>query len=491
MKRIVIAAIIAGLPGMALADSNADAIAKLKAQLQALQTQLETLQKTVDAQAQQQPVLTPDDAQTMKEQLANQQLKVDALQQASTDGPLAGLSVTGYLDPTYIFNRNAGSSSFLFVNHSNAYTYDNSTFGDVYLDIKKTFGVGPTAPSAEITIMPNRGNGSTLLSNSGGSVGNNIINTAQVNLPLSDSTSVMVGLVSGFGGYELQQSNQMLTLTHGLLYDWSDPGSYVGAGVNWSHGNWATKLLVGNEQNHTSGSTATTSTGTKSNKTPTVTGRVDYTWSSAIDLGGSFNLGRQTLVTPISSATGASACATGSYGYQCSSSDPFSGYRFGELDATYNLNDVILNAELDYGQQDRAAFNGGTASWYGVSLLAHEKWNTELLGRMGATVRYDYLNNSKNGGGGGGILLSSSGVDGTDGFGVDPVCYANSASKGTECKGANHQALTADLLFYPTDQLTIKFEYRHDWASQAVFVKSSGDYVKYNDLFGMQLVYSF
>jgi hypothetical protein len=486
MKRIVIAAIIAGLPGMALADSNADAIARLKAQLQALQTQLETLQKTVDAQAAQQPVLTPDDAQTMKEQLANQQLKVDALQQASTDGPLAGLSVTGYLDPTYIFNRNANSSSFLFVNHNNAYSYDNSTFGDVYLDIKKTFGVGPTAPSAEITIMPNRGNGSTLLSNGGGSVGNNIINTAQINLPLSDTTTVVAGLVAGFGGYEVQQSNQMVTLTHGLLYDWSDPGSYVGAGVNWSHGNWATKLLLGNEQNRTSGSTVSTTTGTKSNKAPTLTGRVDYTWSSAIDLGGSFNFGRQTLITVTSPA--ANACATGTFGYQCNSSDPFSAYRFGEVDATYNLNDVILNAELDYGQQERAAFNGGTATWYGLSLLAHEKWNSEWLGRMGATVRYDYLNNSKNGGGGGGVVLSSSGIDSTSGFGVDPACYA---VNGSSCSGANRQALTTDLLFYPTDQLTLKFEYRHDWASQAVFVKNSGDYVKYNDLFGMQMVYSF
>ncbi|MCM3016304.1 DUF3138 family protein, partial [Bacillus subtilis] len=122
--------------------------------------------------------LTNDEVSEMKQQIANQQLKVDSLTDAANTGPLAGLSVTGYIDPTYIYNRAAGTSSFLFANHENAYNYFNSTFGDLYLDIKKTFGVGPMAPSAEITLMPNRGNGITLLQNSRGSITDNLLNTA-------------------------------------------------------------------------------------------------------------------------------------------------------------------------------------------------------------------------------------------------------------------------------------------------------------------------
>jgi len=160
---------------------------------------------------------------------------------------------------------------------------------------------------------------------------------------------------------------------------------------------------------------------------------------------------------------------------------------FGEVDATYNKNDVILNAELDYGQQQRAAYNGGTAQWYGVSLLAHQKWNTETLGRMGATLRYDYMNNSKIGGGGGGVVLdSTTGRDGSNGWGVSADCTA-----GLLCKGANRQALTADLLFYPTDHLTLKFEARYDWASQAVFLKNDSGYTRSNYILGTQMVYSF
>ncbi|UGA38237.1 DUF3138 family protein [Chromobacterium haemolyticum] len=292
MKRILISALIAGLPGMALADAKADELAKLKAQLQALQSQMQALQQAVAAATEAKAPADEANAD-LKERVAGMELKVDKLNNAATDGPLAGLSVTGYLDPTYIYNRANNSSGFQFLNHQNTYAYSNSTFGDVYLDIKKTFGVGPTAPSAEISIMPNRGSGNTLLD--GGS-GNNIINTAQFTYPLSDTWSLTAGLVNSFGGYEMQQSNQMTTLTHGLLYDFSVPGSYVGAGFNWAHGDWAWKFMLGNEQYRTHANLASTGSNgdtgnpiVKSNNTPTLTGRVDYTWSSALDLGWSFN----------------------------------------------------------------------------------------------------------------------------------------------------------------------------------------------------------
>ncbi|WP_407670105.1 DUF3138 family protein, partial [Paraburkholderia oxyphila] len=46
--------------------------------------------------------LTNDDVDSMKQQIASQQLKVDSLSDAANTGPIAGLSVTGYIDPTYI-----------------------------------------------------------------------------------------------------------------------------------------------------------------------------------------------------------------------------------------------------------------------------------------------------------------------------------------------------------------------------------------------------
>ncbi|ONC10198.1 DUF3138 family protein [Burkholderia pseudomallei] len=523
MKKKLIYLLVAGaLPGFAGAASTSAQIKALQAQLNALQAQVKELRTALASQhgaagggasgqgaaaAAAAPVdesspdygrasatLTHDDVTQMKQQIANQQLKVDALTDAANTGPIAGLSVSGYIDPTYVFNRAAGTSSFLFANHESNYNYFNSTFGDLYLDIKKTFGVGPMAPSAEITLMPNRGNGITLLQNSRGNIGNNILNTAIVNVPLSATTTLVAGLVPSFGGYEVQQSNQMLTLTHNLLYDFSDPGSYIGIGANYTKGNWAWKFLLGNEQYRTYGSVTQTGTNalgdpiTTSNKVPTFTARVDYTWSSALDLGGSFNIGRQTL----GSATTQSGATV--YGPGGQASSPYGAFFFAEADATYTLADIQYNAEIDYGQQQHAAFNGGRAQWYGLSLLAHRKFNVPVLGRMGATLRYDFLANGKNGGGGGGIALNGNGMDTADGFGIDADCLATSKANGGlgfECKGANRQDVALDLLFYPTQQITVKVEYRHDWANNKVFLRNDGSYSKSNDLLATQFIYSF
>ncbi|MBV8046905.1 MAG: DUF3138 family protein [Paludibacterium sp.] len=492
MKKLVISALIASLPGMALADSTSEQIAQLKAQLSAMQAKMDALEKQLDAQ--QQNGMSADDAADVKEKVSKQELVVDQLQKTVNEGPLAGLSVTGYLDPTFIFNKDSNSSSFEFANRTSNYNYDNSTIGDVYLDIKKTFGQGPTAPSAEVVIMPSRGAGTTLLYSEKGQ-DNSILNSAQINFPLNDQYAIIAGLIPGFGGYDVTQSNQMYTITHNLLYDFSDPGTFAGAGFTWSHGDWATKLIVGNEQNHTRGNVVSNGNGTSSNNTPSVMGRVDYTYSSAIDLGGSLTVGRQTLPTAPNNQT-ANACAAGTYGYQCSSSSPYSGYAYGEADATYNLNnETVLNAELSYGKQQKAAFNGGDAAWYGASLQGFQKWDSDSFGKMGATLRYDYLNDSKNGGGGGGIGLNAtaqSGNDPNNGWGVDPACLAaNGGVPGNVCKGAVRQAITADLLFFPTDQLTLKFEARYDKANQSVFLRNDGSYSNYNTVLGAQMVYSF
>ncbi|WCM20510.1 DUF3138 family protein [Paraburkholderia bryophila] len=518
MTKKLIALLVAGcLPGVALADTTAEQIRALQARLDALQKEVKRLQTqppaapvaaaaiatppaapvdvSSSAYGQAQATLTNDDVTSIKQQLAVQQLKVNTLEDAANTGPIAGLSITGYIDPTYVYNRAQGSSSFLFANHESTGGYFNSTFGDVYLDIKKTFGVGPMAPSAEITLMPNRGNGITLLQNEHGQIGNNILNTAVVSVPLSGTTTFVAGLMSSFGGYEVQQSNQMLTLTHNLLYDFSDPGSYIGLGANYAKGNWAWKFLLGNEQYRTNGAITQTGTNalgdpiTTSNKVPTFTARADYTWSSALDIGASFNIGRQTLPSAINPTTGAV-----SYGVSGQAPSGFGTFFFSEADLTYLLADVQYNLELDYGQQQNAAFNGGQAQWYGVSLLAHRKFSVPGLGRMGATLRYDFLADSKNGGGGGGVALNGQGRDPYNGFGVSADCMASAQANGglgLQCKGSNRQDVALDLLFFPTAQITVKLEYRHDWADNKVFLRHDGSYSSSNDLLATQFIYAF
>jgi hypothetical protein len=163
MRRKLIGLLVAGcLPGVAVADTMADRIRVLQAQLDVLKKEMAGLQArpsdrpAIAAPAPVDPsspdygrapaTLTNDDVTAVKQQLAAQQLKVNSLEDAANTGPIAGLSVTGYIDPTYVYNRAQGGSSFLFANHESTGGYFNSTFGDLYLDIKKTFGVGPMAP---------------------------------------------------------------------------------------------------------------------------------------------------------------------------------------------------------------------------------------------------------------------------------------------------------------------------------------------------------
>ncbi|CAB3807432.1 hypothetical protein LMG28688_06550 [Paraburkholderia caffeinitolerans] len=526
MRKKLIGVLLAGaLPGFAVASPSSDQMQALQKQLDALQKEVRSLKHELNAQqgkaasAQAKAVapaaapaaapvvdagspdygtqpakLTNDDVDAMKQQMANQQLKVDSLTEAANTGPIAGLSITGYIDPSYIYNHGQGTSSFLFANHENAYQYYNSTIGDLYLDIKKTFGVGPTAPSVEVSLMPNRGAGIFMMNEHGDS-GFNILNTAFATVPLNSQWAMVAGLMPGLAGYEMQQSNLMLTLTHNMLFDFSDPGSSIGAGINYTSDQWAFKFLLANEQFRTAG--AVTQTGvnalgdpiTNSNKMPAFSARVDYLHGSALDVGGSFTIARQTLPSAFNPTTG-----TPSYGWGGAAPSAYGTFFFTEADATYTLADVQYNAELDYGQQQHGAFNGGQAQWYGFSLLAHRKFNAPLVGHMGVTARYDLLADTKNGGGGGGIGLNGNGMDPYNGFGIDADCLANSKAGGGygfECKGAVRQDVALDLLFYPTQKIIVKVEYRHDWANNHVFLHSDGSYSKSNDLLGAQFIYSF
>ncbi|MBN3853237.1 DUF3138 family protein [Paraburkholderia sp. Ac-20340] len=434
--------------------------------------------------------LSEEDARAMREQLNSLTLKTDALEDAATTGPLAGLSVTGYIDPLYLYNRAQGTGGFQFLNHDpGVYDYYESQIGDVYLDIKKTFGVGPLAPAAEIVIQPNRGVGSTL-SSGRGYVGNNILSQADVTVPLNSLTTFTAGLLQSPIGYEPLPSNQMLTLTHNLLYDFSEPAGMVGMGLK---GNNATfthfwQVYIANEQLRTASAVVDGPNNTsRSNWVPSISARFDNALSTALDIGIAAMYGRSTLYSPCSNP--------GGYGYQCNASSPFGMMRYIESDLTYIRDKTQFNAQVDYGEQQKGAWDGGTARWYGFSLQGHQKWTSAWFGHMGATLRFDYLNNTANGGGAPNILYGLSGsnpsVNATSGFGIDPACFAASSRNGTECRGAQHYDLTADLLFFPTQQITVKFEYRHDAANHPVFLMHDGTYSRSNDIVAGQFIYTF
>ena len=515
MKKLLLtvplALALASPGGASAAPTDAD-IAALKQQIQALEAKLADMAKMMaQTQAQPQaqaaaPAVDPDAAPVtqaqfdgLKQQVTKQGLKVGKLMTDNYESVGAGLEITGYIDPTYVANTNANTASFRFLNNEDTYGYDTSQNGDVYLKIKKTFGEGSLAPNLQVVINPHRGTGNFNV-NSAGTPNPSIFSQAVATVPLNETWAFITGFAPGVAGYEYQQSNLNNAISHNLLYDFSAPSSMMGAGFNYlsSSGLLSGKVFIGNEEIHTAGSQTNASGGlfptTESNNTPSLMARLDYQVSSSLYVGGSVFVGKKTNYQ---GGLGTCAIEAGTtypgYGYQCSNSSPYGQKTFVEFDMTSTSADSTYNFEIDYGTQDGAAWNGGQARWWGVSGTAHKKWLSASLGQVGTTVRLDYLNNETNGGGGGGTYMGY-GIDGVNGFGVDSRCFALSqidGNNGIECSGTNRTALSLAFLLYPTEQLTLKSEFRRDWASTDAFLDSDGVARNSNNIFSLQAVYAF
>ena len=486
-------------PGAASAAPTDADMAALKQQIQALEAKLADMAKVM-AQAPSSAAATtstdPDAAPVtqeqldkLKQQLTRQDLKVGKLMTDSYDSAAAGLEITGYIDPTYVANANAGTASVHFLNNEESYGYDTSQNGDVYLKIKKTFGEGSLAPNLQVVINPHRGTGFFNV-NTAGAANPSIFSQAVATVPLNETWAFTTGFAPGVAGYEYQQSNLNNAISHNLLYDFSAPGSLMGAGFNYLSGSGllSGKVFVGNEEAHTAGSVI----GTERNNSPSLMARLDYQVGSTLFVGGSVFVGKKTnyqgsLGACVPAADGASI--TG-YGYQCANPSPYGQKSYVEFDMTSTRADSTYNLELDYGIQEGAAWSGGQAKWWGVSGTAHSKWLTQSMGQLGTTVRLDYLNNETNGGGGGSTYIAN-GTDGVNGFGVDSRCLAVSETNGAECKGTNRAALTFAFMLYPTEQLTLKSELRRDWASTDAFLDADGIARNSNNILSLQAVYAF
>ncbi|MCX8521698.1 MAG: DUF3138 family protein [Rhodoferax sp.] len=495
------------------AATNAD-IAALKQQIQVLEVKLAGMAKMV-AQPQPQPqapaAVDPDAAPVtqeqfdkLKQQVTRQDLKVGKLLTDTYDSAAAGLEITGYIDPIYVVNANARMATFHFLNNEETYGYDTSQNGDVYLKIKKTFGEGTLAPNIQLVINPHRGSGSNNV-NSVGAANPSIFSQAVATIPLNETWAFTTGYAPGVAGYEYQQGNLNNAISHNLLYDFSAPGSMMGAGMNYLSGNGllSGKVFIGNEDSRTAGSSILPGEtvddwgnyfpSARRNNTPSLMARLDYQASSSLYVGGSFFVGQKTNYQ---GSTGSCAIKTGEtypgYGYQCANDSPYGQKSYVEVDLTSTRADSTYNLEIDYGIQEGAAWNGELARWWGVSGTVHNKWLSPSVGKFGTTVRLDYLNNEANGGGGGGTYIGY-GNDGINGFGVDTSCLALSETNGIECSGTNRMALSLAFLLYPTEQLTLKSEFRRDWASTDAFRDLQGDTrnTSTNSILSLQAVYVF
>ncbi len=447
-------------PALTMAQTTQD----LKAELDALKAHVKKLEAMIEKQ-----IATEKPAATEQVEVAEFnriRVKTEGLEDALEANGFKGLKVSGYLDPSYIYNKNAKTSSFVFLNNNSAvngstesFGYDNTYFGSAMINIDKELDGGSRL---RVTMMPSK-------STAAGYNFGNLVHEASMSVPLDDPTTrLLVGQIPDWSGYEMIASNQNKLITHNLLFDFSAPNFYTGVGMELIRGKWLMKGMVGNLNR--------SRIDTAKQTTPGLFYRVDYS------KGEYQGFGFAGIHSGFDDKT------------------QFGRLDILEVDGYFVRGDVTWQGQLVYGRQKTTAgnaFAGGYNSWYGLSSLFAYKMTQRLEG----IARFDYINNRRNGGGllgstFGGTCKDMTGADtncpdGRNGFGSHMVFDGATWLVEDPSRGTNRIALSLGLNYALMPGVNLKGEYRYDRSSGNVFLNADGNYVRNNHVLGFSTVISF
>jgi len=438
----------------ALAQSNEELLKELRA----LRDRVTQLEQKLQQQQQQPAAAAPGQWGMTPEQAAELNrltVKVEALEDARDEGGFGGLKISGQMQAAYIYNRAQDLAGFQFLDSVAEYGYNywNSYIGMAILDFQKEMQDGTRW---RLTLAPQRGVGSVI-------DGYSVVQEASVSVPLTDlQTRFIAGQIPDWSGYEYLEPTLNKLITHNLLFDFTLPTGYIGAGLEYSTGKWVTKAMLAQMNQNANFSAA---------KGSVLAWRLDYARGEYQGFG-----------------------LAGVYGQAPNFVNETGNTNLGliEVDGYFIRGDWTLQGQLSYGYQKQAAItanaSGGlqTASWYGLSTLAAYKFTP----RFEAVGRFDYLNNSRNGGG-----LLGYGIDSGNGIGPNGnlACEQGMAAVASGCNdGANRYALSVGFNYVFNEYTMFKVEARYDWANQPVFLYvDDGSYGKSNTVLGTSVVVSF
>ena len=359
----------------------------------------------------------------------------------------------------YIYNQAQDLAGFQFLDSmaDYGYTYYNSFVGMAMITFEKEMEGGTRW---KLSLAPQRGVGTTIDLAS-------IVQEASVSVPLSDlQTRFIAGQIPDWSGYEYLEPTKTPLITHNMLFDFTLPVGYIGAGFDVTRGKWQTKAMLAqmNQNANDSG-----------RKGSVFAMRVDYSKGEYDGFGAAGVIGSAPNFVNGEQADGT-----------------FNNSNLGliEVDGYFIRGDWTVQGQLSYGMQRNAAItrNPGTgelqdASWWGLSALAGYKFMPRLQG----LARFDYINNSRNGGG-----LLGYGADNVNGIGPDANLDCGTAYASGCDKGANRYALSIGLNYLFNEFTTFKAEYRYDWSNLNVFENvSNGTYRKNNNVLGASVVLGF
>lgn len=458
-QRLTVLAFAVAAAFPAMAQSNADVLREL----QALKAKVAELEAKLKAQESKEPQwgMTPEQVK----ELNRVTIKTEAIEDSRDALGFKGLKISGYMDPTFIYNRAQDRAGFQFLNSvaDDGYNYDNSYFGAAAIDFLKETDSGTRW---RLTLVPNRGAGAVI-------DGTSPVHEASVSIPLTDlQTRLIAGQIPDWSGYEYLQPTLNKLITHNLLFDFTLPAAYTGVGMEVTRGKWIVKGMLANMN---------ATRRTSGNQTPVVAYRVDYSRGEFQGFG-----------------------FAGVHGDAANFADPNgvdTRVNLFELDGYFIRGDWTLQGQLSIGNHKGAAIAPDPvtgvlrdAKWSGLSALAAYKFTPRFEG----VVRADYIKNDKHGGG----LLGYTGYwdpangslgDSRNGIGVDGTLDCVTDPTIAECnKGADRSALSFGLSYLFNANTTFKAEYRFDQASHAVFLDvKDGTFRKTNNLFGASVLVFF
>jgi hypothetical protein len=425
-KKLWIVALAGVLPW---AGAHAQSAAELQKEIQALKAQLQTLQQKVEAISAQ-PDVTP-----LSQQVNRLEQRLDLGEDNTEKSGFKGLKINGVIEATYKRNNIDASHEF-----AAGAGYAQREFGMIQITKESQDGEGV---DWTLRLLPG---------------GDTQVQEASLSIPLNKNTRIIAGLIPDFQGYEYIFPNANPTLgnqliTHNALYDLAGATAYTGVGMAYSlgGGKYAFKWVVGNADGYNDNNTSAAAF------TPNAVG------------GAAFNVATSMSKTVILAYRGDWYVNDTSYiglsGLHGSGSRRFN---IMAADGGITRGDWQINGQLTVGQMDRAAANGQSASWQGLSALIGFK----VVPRLQLLARADYLMNGEHGGGTyadfGGAGWSCSTACISNGLGPERDSAGNfslDADGVYGTKGANLMRITVGTNFQINSTTQWKTEFRLDQSS--------------------------
>ncbi len=339
-------ALAACFPPVALAQSNEELLKELR-ELKARVQELEARQKSMEAKGDSgQWGMTP----AQQADLARVTVKTEAIEDSRAASGLQGLKISGQMQAAYIYNQAQDLAGFQFLDSvaQYGYNYYNSYIGMAILSFEKEMEGGT---KWKLSLAPQRGVGSVI-------DGWSVVQEASVSVPLTDlQTRFIAGQIPDWSGYEYLEPTKNPLITHNLLFDFTLPTAYTGAGFDVTRGKWQTKAMLAqmNQNANNAGRQGSV-----------FAFRVDYSKGEYEGFGAAGVLGSAPNLVN---------------GEQVDGTYNNSNLGLIEVDGYFIRGDWTVQGQLSYGTQKNAAITRNpttgqlqNASWWGLSALAGYKF---------------------------------------------------------------------------------------------------------------------